>query len=52
MYQYITFARIVIIDGVSPGPAGYLWCLLCTIVSLTLGIVIFKKQKEKFILYI
>ncbi len=52
LYQYITFARIVIIDGVSPGPTGYLWCLLCAIVSLTLGIIIFKKQKEKFILYI
>lgn len=52
MYQYITFARIVIIDGVSPGPTGYLWCLLCAIVSLTFGIIIFKKQKEKFILYI
>lgn len=52
MYQYITFARIVIIDGISPAPSTYLWCLLCTIVSLAFGIVIFRKQKEKFILYI
>lgn len=52
MYQYITFARIAIIDGRSPAPSTYLWCLLCTIVSLTMGIVIFKKEKEKLILYI
>lgn len=52
MYQYITFARIAIIDGRSPAPSTYLWCLLCSIVSLTLGIVIFKKEKEKLILYI
>lgn len=52
MYQYITFARICIIDGISPEPMAYLWCLLSSIVVLTLGIWVFKRQQDKFVLYL
>lgn len=52
MYQYITFARICIIDGVSPAPMAYLWCIVSSVVVLMLGIVVFKKNQDKFVLYL
>lgn len=52
MYQYITFARICIIDGVSPEPMSYLWCILSSTVVLMLGIIVFKKNQDKFIMYL
>ena len=52
MYQYITFARICIIDGVSPEPMAYLWCIVSSLVVLALGIVTFKRHQDKFVLYL
>lgn len=52
MYQYITFARICIIDGVSPEPMAYLWCIVSSLVVLALGIVMFKRNQDKFVLYL
>lgn len=52
MYQYITFARICIIDGISPAPSAYLWCLLSSVMVLLLGIFVFKREQDKFVLYL
>ena len=52
MYQYITFARVAIIGGVSPAPTAYLWCMLSSFVILVLGIWVFKKNQDKFVLYL
>ena len=52
MYQYITFARTCIIDGVSPEPFMYLQCIISAVVFLVLGIYIFKKNQNKFVLYL
>lgn len=52
MYQYITFARSCIIDGISPGPMAYLWCIISSGVVLLLGIVVFKRNQDKFVLYL
>ena len=52
MYQYITFARICIIDGVSPEPMAYLWCIVSSLVVLALGIVTFRRHQDKFVLYL
>ena len=52
MYQYITFARICIIDGVSPEPMAYMWCIISSLVVLALGVVTFKKNQDKFVLYL
>lgn len=52
MYQYITFARICIINGVSPEPTAYLWCILSSVVVLGLGILTFKRHQDKFVLYL
>ena len=52
MYQYITFARICIIDGASPAPAAYLWCIIPSAVVLALGLWVFKKHQNRFVLYL
>lgn len=52
MYQYITFARICIINGVSPEPMAYLWCIVSSVVVLGLGILTFKRHQDKFVLYL
>ena len=52
MYQYITFARICIIDGVSPEPMAYLWCIVSSLVVLALGVVTFKRHQDTFVLYL
>lgn len=50
LYQYITFARTCIIDGISPTPISYLWCMLSAAVALLLGILIFKRHQNQFVL--
>ena len=52
MYQYVTFARICIIDGVSPEPMAYLWCIVSSVVVFVLGILTFKKHQDQFVLYL
>lgn len=52
MYQYITFARTCIIEGISPPPSSYLWCILTSVTVLVLGILTFKKHQDKFVLYL
>lgn len=52
MYYYIKFARMCIIDGVSPEPIFYVQCFLFSLASLILGTVVFKKTQNKFVLYL
>ena len=52
MYQYITFARTCVIDGVSPEPASYFACIASALIFLIAGILIFKKNQNKFVLYL
>ncbi|MBO4324731.1 MAG: ABC transporter permease [Lachnospiraceae bacterium] len=52
LYQFITFARTCIIKGVSPQPIMYLQCILSAMVVVLLGVFIFKKNQDRFILYL
>ena len=52
MYQYITFARTCVIQGISPAPEAYFNCLVSALVVLLLGIGVFKKHQNKFVLYV
>lgn len=52
MYQYVTFARICIIDGVSPEPMAYLWCIVSSMAVLLIGIAAFKRHQDKFVLHL
>ncbi len=52
MYYMIKFARCILIDGLSPEPALYGWCAICAFVSLGIGLFVFKKTQDKFVLYL
>ena len=50
LYHIIRFIRIILIDGVSPEPKAYIWCIVTSIVPLMIGALIFKRSQDKFIL--
>lgn len=52
LYHFIRFSRTVILDGVSPEPQAYFYCLIAAFGTLIVGALIFKKTQNKFILYI
>jgi ABC-2 type transport system permease protein len=52
LYHFIRFSRGVILDGVSPEPKAYLLCLIAAFVPFLIGVVVFKKTQDKFILNI
>lgn len=52
MYQFITFARTCIIEGISPPPSSYFLCLISGILVFLLGLFVFKKNQDKFVLYL
>ena len=52
LYYYVTFVRTCIMDGVSPEPAMYVQCPLYAIAALVTGAWVFKKNQDKFVLYL
>jgi ABC-2 type transport system permease protein len=52
MYYYVDYFRQVVMYGTAPSLATNLNCLIFSVVFLGLGLVIFKKTQDRFILYI
>lgn len=52
IYQVITFMRSILMNGVSPAPEVYINCFVGATISLLLGVIVFKKTQDKFVLYI
>lgn len=52
LYHFIGNARTCLINGISPEPAAYIYCLLFALVSLLIGAITFKKTQDKFALYL
>lgn len=52
MYHIIKFVRCIVMNGVSPQPEEFGACILSAVISLLIGIFIFKKTQDKFVLYI
>ncbi len=52
MYQYIKFARTCIINGQTPNAMEYVYCLASAVVVLFVGLFVFKKNQDKFVLYL
>lgn len=50
MYCYVTFARTIIMDGISPEPRVYISCILYAAGSLLVGGIVFKKLQDRFVL--
>lgn len=52
LYHYVSFLRVIIIDGCSPAISEYFICAVCSLVMLFIGGTVFKKTQDKFVLYI
>ncbi len=52
LYQYITFLRTILINGQAPTPRNYLGCILSAVIVLALGVYVFRKNEDKFVLYL
>lgn len=52
LYHIVRFMRAVLMNGVSPEPKTYLYCLIASVVPLVIGICVFRKCQDKFVLYI
>lgn len=49
LYHVLRFIRSILIDGVPLEPKAYLWCILLCTVPLLLGLLVFRKNQNKFI---
>jgi ABC-2 type transport system permease protein len=52
LYHILRFVRTLLMSGVSPPPRAYLYCFLLCIAPLLLGLWIFRRKQDRFILYI
>ncbi len=52
LYNYIQFFRLLIMKGYIPGINTWIACAVSSLVSLIIGIILFKKMQRNFILYL
>lgn len=52
LYHIIRIFRIILIDGRSPEPKAYALCLIAAVIPFLLGVLVFKKSQDRFVLYI
>lgn len=52
LYHIIRFFRIVLMDGISPEPKAYILMLVASLISFVLGLWVFRKTQDRFVLYI
>ena len=52
LYYYVTYLRMLVIDGEIPGMEINVICICFSFLFLLIGLLIFKKKQDKFILYI
>lgn len=52
MYNYINFARMIILYRQMPSIESWAACLISSVVVLIFGIFLFKKKQDKFIYYV
>ena len=52
LYHFIGNLRKCLINGVSPEPNAYIYCLIFALLSFFIGSYIFKKAQDRFTLYL
>lgn len=52
MYQIMHFMRAIVIGGAAPTPDAFLGCILTAGISLAVGLWFFRKNQDKFVLYL
>lgn len=50
LYHILRFIRSLLIDGVSLEPKAYLYCIILCSVPFLVGVLIFRKNQDKFVL--
>lgn len=52
MYQFLFFMRTITLGGISPTPITYLYCFLASVVTLAVGLFVFRKNQSSFVLHL
>ena len=52
LYHFLGNVRKCLMEGVSPEPMAYVYCLAFAVISLAVGSIVFKKTQDKFTLYL
>ena len=52
MYQFIYFMRCITLGGIAPNPITYLYCTLSVTALLAAGLWIFRRNQDRFVLYL
>ena len=52
MYQFLFFMRTIMIGGISPTPVTYLYCSLASLAALFIGLYVFKRTQNQFVLHL
>lgn len=52
MYNYINFFRQLVLYGTIPDLGIWITCIVCSIIALVVGLLVFRKLQRNFILYI
>jgi ABC-2 type transport system permease protein len=52
MYYYVDFFRNIVMYNQCPEPMQFAVCALCAIIAMVIGLIVFRRQQGKFILYV
>lgn len=52
MYQFMTFLRSITIQGTAPGPACWGGCIAASLLSLVIGIIVFRSTQNKITIHL
>ncbi len=52
LYHILRFMRSILIDGVSLEPKAYLYCFALCAIPFLIGVIVFRKNQDKFVLNI
>jgi len=52
LYHFLKNARLCILEGISPEPVIYVQCFLMALGALLIGALVFRKNQDRFVLYL
>ena len=52
LFHILRFIRTILMNGISPEPKAYLLMIIASFIPFALGVFIFKKTQDRFVLYI
>ena len=52
LYQIVYFMRCITVGGVSPTPVTYLYCFLVSFIPLAVGLFVFRRKQDRFVIYL